>query len=418
MKRPCKDDGLIVYAVRDSCPQFGRTRHRRGIMIAKQRARTLLCALICVGELLLACSLSSQGMRGTIRKQSFGKTASGEQIDLYTLSNKKGMEVSITNFGATVVALRVPDRAGKAADVVLGYDTLDGYENGKSYFGATVGRYANRIGGGKFAIDGKTYTLPKNNGNNTLHGGIAGFDKKVWKAREIDVKDGAALELSYLSADGEEGFPGNLSVKVVFTVPADRNDLKIDYTSSTDKDTVLNLSNHSYFNLAGEGNGDILDHVLTLHAKQFTPVDKTLIPTGELRDVAGTPLDFATATAIGKRINEDYEQLVFGKGYDHDWVLGRSSGGNGLSIAAEAYDAKSGRKLEVLTTEPGIQFYSGNFLDGSAKGKANKAYTQRAAFCLETQHFPDSPNHRNFPSTLLKPNAAFHSQTVFRFSAK
>ncbi|HEY4816313.1 MAG TPA: aldose epimerase family protein [Candidatus Acidoferrum sp.] len=387
-------------------------------MIAKQRARTLLCALICVGELLLACSLSSQGMRGTIRKQSFGKTASGEQIDLYTLSNKKGIEVSITNFGATVVVLRVPDRAGKAADVVLGYDTLDGYENGKSYFGATVGRYANRIGGGKFALDGKTYTLPKNNGNNTLHGGIVGFDKKIWKAREIDVKDGAALELSYLSADGEEGFPGNLSVKVVFTVPADRNDLKIDYTSSTDKDTVLNLSNHSYFNLAGEGNGDILDHVLTLHAKQFTPVDKTLIPTGELRDVAGTPLDFATATAIGKRINEDYEQLVFGKGYDHNWVLGRSSGGNGLSIAAEAYDAKSGRKLEVLTTEPGIQFYSGNFLDGSAKGKANKAYTQRAAFCLETQHFPDSPNHPNFPSTLLKPNAAFHSQTVFRFSAK
>jgi aldose 1-epimerase len=308
--------------------------------------------------------------------------------------------------------------AGKAADVVLGYDTLDGYENGKSYFGATVGRYANRIGGGKFALDGKTYTLPKNNGNNTLHGGIVGFDKKIWKAREIDVKDGAALELSYLSADGEEGFPGNLSVKVVFTVPADRNDLKIDYTSSTDKDTVLNLSNHSYFNLAGEGNGDILDHVLTLHAKQFTPVDKTLIPTGELRDVAGTPLDFATATAIGKRINEDYEQLVFGKGYDHNWVLGRSSGGNGLSIAAEAYDAKSGRKLEVLTTEPGIQFYSGNFLDGSAKGKANKAYAQRAAFCLETQHFPDSPNHPNFPSTLLKPSAAFHSQTVFRFSAK
>jgi aldose 1-epimerase len=387
-------------------------------MIAKQRARTLLCALIFVGELSLACSLSSQGMRGTIRKQSFGKTASGEQIDLYSLSNQKGMEVSITNFGATVVALQVPDRVGKAADVVLGFDTLEGYENGKSYFGATVGRYANRIGGGKFSIDGKTYTLPKNDGNNTLHGGIVGFNKKVWKAREIAAKDGAALELSYLSADGEEGFPGNLSVKVVFTVPADRNDLKIDYTASTDKDSVLNLSNHSYFNLAGEGNGDILDHVLMLHAKQFTPVDKTLIPTGELRNVAGTPLDFTTATAIGKRINGDYEQLVFGNGYDHNWVLGRSGGGNGLLIAAEAYDAKSGRKLEVLTTEPGVQFYSGNFLDGSAKGKANKAYAQRAAFCLETQHFPDSPNHPNFPSTLLKPNAAWHSQTVFRFSAK
>jgi aldose 1-epimerase len=362
--------------------------------------------------------MSAQAMRGTIRKQSFGKTASGEAIDLYSLSNKKGMEVSITNFGATVVALRVPDRAAKPADVVLGFDTLEGYENGKSYFGATVGRYANRIGGGTFSIDGKTYTLPKNNGNNTLHGGIIGFNKKVWKAREIATKDGAGLELSYLSADGEEGFPGNLSVQVVFTVPADRNELKIDYTATTDKDTVLNLSNHSYFNLAGEGNGDILDHVLTLHAKQFTPVDKTLIPTGELRDVAGTPMDFNTASAIGKRINDNYEQLVFGKGYDHNWVLAHSGGGKGLTIAADAYDPKSGRTLEVLTTEPGVQFYSGNFLDGSAKGKGGKAYGQRAAFCLETQHFPDSPNHPNFPSTLLKPGAVFHSETVFRFSAK
>jgi aldose 1-epimerase len=386
-------------------------------MTAKQKARTLLCALLLVGELSLAGSLRSQGMRGTIRKQSFGKTASGEQIDLYSLTNKKGMEVSITNFGATVVNLHVPDRAGKVADVVLGFDTLEGYESGKSYFGATVGRYANRIGGGQFSIGGKTYTLPKNNGNNTLHGGIVGFNKRVWKARETPSKEGEALELSYLSADGEEGFPGNLSVKIVFMLPADRNDLKIDYTASTDKDTVLNLSNHSYFNLAGEGNGDILDHVLTLHAKQFTPVDKTLIPTGELRDVGGTPLDFTSATAIGKRINENYEQLVFGKGYDHNWVLASTSG-HGLTVAAEAYDPKSGRKLEVLTTEPGIQFYSGNFLDGTVKGKGNKAYAQRAAFCLETQHFPDSPNHSNFPSTLLKPNSPFHSETVFRFSAK
>jgi aldose 1-epimerase len=388
------------------------------MMIAKQNARALLCALLLIGELSLAGSLRSQGMRGNIRKQSFGKTAGGEQIDLYSLTNKKGMEVSITNYGATVVTLRVPDRAGKAADVVLGFDTLEGYENGKAYFGATVGRYGNRIGGGQFSIDGKTYTLPKNDGNNTLHGGIVGFNKKVWKAREIASKDGESLELSYSSADGEEGFPGNLSAKVVFTLPAERNELKIDYTATTDKDTVLNLTNHSYFNLAGKGNGDILDHVLTLHAKQFTPVDKTLIPTGELRDVAGTPLDFTSATAIGKRINESDEQLVFGKGYDHNWVLGRSGSGNGLTIAAEAYDPKSGRKLEVLTTEPGVQFYSGNFLDGTAKGKGNKAYAQRAAFCLETQHFPDSPNHPNFPSTVLKPNSVFHSQTVFRFSAK
>jgi aldose 1-epimerase len=387
-------------------------------MTAKQNARALLCGLLFVGELLLASSLSSQGMRGTIRKETFGKTASGAQIDLYTLSNKKGMEVAITNFGATVVVLKVPDRAGKTADVVLGFDTLEGYENGTAYFGATVGRYGNRIGGGQFSIDGKTYTLPKNNGNNTLHGGIVGFNKKAWKPREIAAKDGESLEMSYLSVDGEEGFPGNLSVKVVFTLPADRNELKIDYTAATDKDTVLNLTNHSYFNLAGEGHGGILDHVLTLHAKQFTPVDKTLIPTGELRDVAGTPLDFTSATAIGKRINENYEQLMFGKGYDHNWVLARAESEKGLALAAEAYDPKSGRKLEVLTTEPGVQFYSGNFLDGSAKGKGNKAYGQRAAFCLETQHFPDSPNHPDFPSTLLKPNSVFHSQTVFSFSAK
>ena len=382
---------------------------------AKQKARTLVCALIFIGGLSLASSLSSQGMRGAIKKESFGKTTGGEQIDLYSLSNKKGMEVSITNFGATVVTLKVPDRAGKAVDIVLGYDTLDGYEKGTSYFGATVGRYGNRIAGGKFSINGKTYTLPKNNGENTLHGGIVGFNKRVWKAREIASNEGESLEMLYLSADGEEGFPGNLSAKVVFTLPAERNELKIDYTATTDKDTVLNLTNHSYFNLAGEGTGDILDHVLTLRAKQFTPVDKGLIPTGELKEVAGTPFDFNRAAAIGKRINESDEQLVFGKGYDHNWVL--TSAGSGLSIAAEAHDPKSGRKLEVLTTEPGVQFYSGNFLDG-AKGKGNKPYPQRAAFCLETQHFPDSPNHPNFPSTLLKPNVVFHSQTVFRFSAK
>jgi aldose 1-epimerase len=382
---------------------------------AKQKARTLLCALIFIGGLTLAGSLRSQGMRGTIKKESFGKTTGGELTELYSLTNKKGMEVSITNFGATVVTLKVPDRSGKAADIVLGYDTLDGYENGTSYFGATVGRYGNRIAGGKFSIDGKTYTLPKNNGENTLHGGIVGFNKRLWKAREIASKEGESLEMTYLSADGEEGFPGNLSAKVVFTLPAERNELRIDYTATTDKDTVLNLTNHSYFNLSGEGNGDILDHVMTLHSKQFTPVDKTLIPTGELKNVGGTPMDFNSATAIGKRINENDEQLVFGKGYDHNWVLTRAGGG--LSMAAEAYDPKSGRKLEVLTTEPGVQFYSGNFLDG-AKGKGNKPYPQRAAFCLETQHFPDSPNHPNFPSTLLKPNSVFHSQTVFRFSAK
>src|SRR5258705_7590792 len=287
-----------------------QTQERRMIN-AKQKTRTLLCALILIGGLSLASSLSSQGMRGTIKKESFGKTTGGEQIDLYTLSNKKGMEVSITNFGATVVTLKVPDRAGKATDIVLGYDTLDGYEKGTSYFGATVGRYGNRIAGGKFSIDGKTYTLPKNNGENTLHGGIVGFNKKVWKAREIAAKGGESLEMTYLSADGEEGFPGNHSKKVVFTLPADRNELKIDYAATTDKDTVLNLTNHSYFNLAGEGNGDILDHVMTLHAKQFTPVDKGLIPTGELKNVAGTPMDFKQVKTIGERIDGAHEHVKF-----------------------------------------------------------------------------------------------------------
>src|SRR5579859_178800 len=387
-------------------------------MAAGMKVQTSRCALIVIAGLSLAGTLSSQGMRGTIRKQSFGKTVGGEPIDLYSLTNKKGMEVSITNYGATVVSIQAPDRAGKTADVVLGFDTLEGYESGKAYFGATVGRYGNRIGGGKFSLDGKTYTLPQNNGKNTLHGGITGFNKKVWKAKEMASKDGESLELSYLSPDGEEGFPGNLSVKVVFTLPAERNELIIDYRATTDKDTVLNLTNHSYFNLAGEGNGDILEQVLKLNAKKFTPVDQGLIPTGELRDVAGTPMDFTTATAIGKRINEKYEQLVVGKGYDHNWVIARAEGAKGLTLAAEAYDPKSGRQLDVLTTEPGVQFYSGNFLDGSAKGKGGKAYGQRAAFCLETQHFPDSPNHANFPSTVLKPDSVFHSKTVFRFSVK
>src|SRR5216683_8435311 len=332
-------------------------------MTAKQNARALLCALLFVGELLLAGSLSSQGMRGTIRKESFGKTASGEQINLYRLSNKKGMEVAITNFGATVVVLKVPDRTGKAADVVLGFDALEGYENGTAYFGATVGRYGNRIGGGKFSIDGRTYTLPKNNGDNTLHGGIVGFDKKVWKAREIASKGGESLEFSYLSADGEEGFPGNLSVKVVFALPADRNELKIDYAATTDKNTVLNLTNHSYFNLAGQGQGDILTHRMMIDADRFTPVDSTLIPTGELKSVAGTPLDFRKATPIGARIDDDDQQMKFGRGYDHNFVLNRKGGE--LILAARVTEPSSGRVLEVLTTQPGLQFYTGNFLDGT-----------------------------------------------------
>jgi aldose 1-epimerase len=264
-----------------------------------------------------------------------------------------------------------------------------------------------------------TYTLPKNdNGQNTLHGGIKGFNKKVWTAKEISTPAAEALELTYLSKDGEEGFPGNLSVKVTYTVPAARNEIRIDYQATTDKDTVVNLTNHSYFNLAGQGSGDILQHQLTIHAARFTPVDKWLIPTGELKEVKGTPFDFNQPTAIGARIEQDDEQLKLGKGYDHNWVLDKTGTPDSLFLAAEAYDPQSGRVLDVLTSEPGVQFYTGNFLDGTVTGKEGKVYKRRYAFCLETQHFPDSPNHPDFPSTELKPGKQYRTTTVFRFAVK
>jgi aldose 1-epimerase len=358
---------------------------------------------------------SEQGKKSTMQKQAFGKTDDGQQMDLYTLTNKNGMEVSITNFGGTVVSIKVPDKDGKIADVVLGYDDASGYQGGKAFLGTTVGRYGNRIAKGKFMLDGKTYTLPLNDGPNTLHGGLKGFNQKVWTAKDVSGPAGQALQLTYLSKDGEEGFPGNLSVKVTFTL-AENNQLKIDYSATTDKDTVLNLTNHSYFNLAGQGEGDILGTELTLHASRFTPVDSTLIPTGELRSVTGTPLDFTKSTAIGSRIEQDDEQLKFGKGYDHNWVVDGTPGT--LRLAAKAYDPRSGRVLEVWTTEPGIQFYTGNFLDGTIHGKDGKVYNRRYAFCLETQHFPDSPNHPKFPTTELKPGGKYHSTTVFAFTTK
>ena len=354
--------------------------------------------------------------KSKMQKQTFGKTEDGQQADLYTLTNKNGVQVTITNYGATVVSLRVPDRNGQLADVALGYDNVKDYETGKAYFGTTVGRYANRIAHGKFTLNGATYTLPKNDGDNSLHGGSKGFSKRFWTAREVSARNGQALELRYLSKDGEEGYPGNLSVTVVFTL-TNNNELKIDYSATTDKDTVLNLTNHSYFNLAGQGSGEILSHQLTLHADRFTPVDATLIPTGELRTVKGTPFDFTHATEIGARINQDDQQLKVGRGYDHNWVLNQSKSGE-LTLAAELYEAKSGRVVEVRTTEPGIQFYTGNFLDGTAHGKENKVYNYRTGLCLETQHFPDSPNHPDFPSTVLKPGQHFHSTTIYKFSTR
>lgn len=368
----------------------------------------------------LALAIGAAGALGAIagkakpgiERSAFGKMPDGQAIGLYTLTNSSGMKVTVTNYGGHVVSINVPDRHGKMADVVLGFDHLDGYLGNNPFFGALVGRYANRIGKAEFKLDGVEYKLAKNDGPNSLHGGLKGFDKQVWKAHEVSHPH-PALELTYLSKDGEEGYPGNLSVKVVYTL-TDSSELRIDYTATTDKDTVLNLTNHSYFNLAGEGNGDILKQVMMINADRFTPVDATLIPTGELRSVAGTPLDFRKPTAIGARINADDEQLKRGHGYDHNFVINRT--GPGLALAARAFDPESGRVLEVLTTQPGVQFYTGNFLDGGVHGKGGKAYARRAAFCLETQHFPDSPNKPSFPTSELKPGQTYHETTVYKFS--
>jgi len=354
----------------------------------------------------------AQNAKPGMKRSVFGKMKDGQEIGLYTLTNSRGMQVAITNYGATVVSIRVPDQRGKMADVVLGFDSADGYLGTHPFFGAIVGRYANRIAKGQFTLDGVVYKLALNDGPNTLHGGTKGFDKRVWTARELSPNH-PALELTYLSQDGEEGYPGNLSVKVVYTL-MDTNELKIDYTATTDKDTVLNLTNHSYFNLTGEGEGDILKHEMMINADHFTPIDATLIPTGELKKVDGTPFDFRKSTAIGARINESDEQLKFGRGYDHNFVLSRK--GDGLELAARVVEPGSGRVLEVLTTQPGVQFYTGNFLDGTVHGKGGKVYGYRSAFCLETQHFPDSPNHPKFPSSELKPGQTYHQITVFKFS--
>jgi aldose 1-epimerase len=362
----------------------------------------------------LWCAGMAMPKSGSLKKTPFGKTPEGQAVDLYVLTNKNGMEVAITNYGGAVVSVKVPDRKGKMADVVLGYDSLDGYVNDKAYFGALIGRYGNRIAHGQFTLDGVTYSLAKNNGDNSLHGGKRGFNKAVWDAKEVASKQERGLQLNYLSKDGEEGYPGNLKVQVVYTL-TDANELKIDYSAATDKKTVLNLTNHSYFNLAGQGSGDILGHQLMISADRFTPVDAGLIPTGELRSVAGTPFDFRAKTVIGARINADDEQLKLGKGYDHNFVL---RGQGALGLAARAVEANSGRVLEVWTTEPGVQFYTGNFLDGTARGKEGKTYGFRSAFCLETQHYPDSPNHPDFPSTVLSPGQRFHSVTVYKFSTE
>ena len=358
--------------------------------------------------LLLVLAVVAQAKTQVTRK-AFGKLADGTAVDIYTLANGK-IEAAITTYGGIVVSLRVPDRNGKMDDVVLGYDSLDQYVAKNPFFGAIAGRYANRIAHGQFVLEGKTYSVPKNDGDNSLHGGIRGFDKVVWKAKQIP--DG--IELSYVSPDGDQGYPGTLTAIVRYTLSDSA--LRIEYAATTDKPTVLNLTNHSYFNLAGQGNGTILQHQLKINASRFTPVDATLIPTGELKPVQGTPFDFRTLTQVGQRIDGDDDQLQKGKGYDHNWVLEKSS--EQLAEAAELYDAGTGRVLHVLTTQPGVQFYSGNFLDGTIVGKQGRKYERRAALCLETQHFPDSPNHPDFPSTELKPGKRYHSVTEFKFSVR
>lgn len=348
-------------------------------------------------------------------KKAYGKTADGKAVSEYTLTNDNGMVAKIIDYGAIVTELWAPDRNGKMADIVLGYDNLEDYIAVTPYFGAIVGRYGNRIAEGVFEIDGTSYELATNNDANHLHGGIVGFDKVVWKSEAYSNKDAAGVKLSYLSKDGEEGYPGNLMVTVIYVL-TNANELIVKYEATTDKPTVVNLTHHGYWNLRGQGNGSILDHELTLNAPFFTPVDSGLIPTGELIAVAGTAMDFTRPKPIGSRIDANCEQLKFGGGYDHNWVLDKTGGG--LTFAARLYDPDSGRQMEIFTEEPGIQFYSGNFLDGTIVGKGDKTYHYRYGMCLETQHFPDSPNKGHFPTTRLNPGQVYKTKTVHKFSAQ
>ena len=359
----------------------------------------------------------SSSHKDSITKANFGTTPDGQAVELYTLCNSKGAEASIMTYGGIVQKLVMPDKNGNFADVVLGFDTLDGYTSSNyvkncAYFGALIGRYGNRIGGATFPLEGQTYTLAKNNNGNSLHGGLKGFDKVVWTGQPHMSAEGPQLVLTYFSKDGEEGFPGNLDVTATYTL-TDNNELKLEYTAKTDKPTVVNLTHHSYFNLAGQGNGDILNHVVYINADKTTPVDSTLITTGEFADVTGTPFDFRTPTAIGARINDPNTILQYGPGYDHNWVINKPLGQYG--IAARVHEPSSGRVMEVWTDEPGLQFYAGNFLDGTLTGKDGKVYQRRYAFCMEPQHYPDSPNKPNFPSTELRPGETYHNTIVYKF---
>ena len=373
-----------------------------------------------VAYLFVGCAVAPQPGTPTLTPAAgstpFGTLASGESAQLFTLRNAHGIEVQLTNYGGIITSLKTPDRAGRLSDIVLGYDNLAAYVANSPYFGAIVGRYANRIARGHFTLDGTTYTLAVNNGPNSLHGGLRGFDKVVWKARPFQNQEGQGVTLDYTSPDGEEGYPGTLHATVTYTLTADDR-LIVDYHATTDKATPINLSQHSYWNLAGNASRDILGHVLTINADATTPVDSTLIPTGEIAPVDGTPFDFRTPTAIGARIEQRQNtQIRYGNGYDHNWVLNRGGGASdALVLAARVVEPTSGRTMEITTTEPGLQFYSGNFLDGTITGKGGAVYKFRYGLALETQHYPDSPNHPNFPSTILRPGQEYRSLTVFKF---
>jgi aldose 1-epimerase len=382
--------------------------------IAERGGSLALVFALCLGVTSPFFAGTVQRAKTRIAKRPFGKLPDGTTVDIYTLRNRHGLEVEITNYGGAVVSLRTPDRRGRMADIVLGYPDPPGYVNDTSYFGALIGRYANRIAQGKFTLNGVEYQLAKNNGVNHLHGGVRGFNKVLWETREVPHTGGAALKLTYLSKDNEEGYPGNLTVTVTYVL-SDADELRIEYLATTDKETIINLTHHSYFNLAGAGAGDVLGHQVKINADRFTPVDETLIPTGELKAVKGTPFDFSRATAIGGRINEADDQLVLGKGYDHNFVLNKK--GKELSLAASAYEPASGRAMEMWTTEPGMQLYTGNFLD-KVHGKAGKIYNYRGGLCFEAQHFPDSPNKPSFPSTVLKPGQRYTQTTVYKFMVR
>lgn len=352
----------------------------------------------------------------SISKTSFGSLPNGQQVFLYTVTNKNGIQMKIINYGGIITSLMTPDKNGVLEDIVLGYNSLAGYLKESPYFGAIVGRYGNRIAKGKFNLEGKEYTLAVNNGLNTLHGGAVGFDKVIWNIEEVKSTEGIALKLTYLSKDMEEGFPGNLSIDAIYTL-TDNNELRFDYRATTDKTTVINLTQHSYFNLTGNTKRDILDHELMISADSIVPVDETLIPTGTLRPVKETPFDFTTPHVVGERINNEDEQLVLAGGYDHCFVIRQNSEGN-LNHAATLIEPVSQRKIDVFTTEPGMQFYSGNFLKGTITGKGDVVYKYRFGLCLETEHFPDSPNQSQFPNVILKPGNVYKTSTVYKFGIK